>query len=97
MNVPRPSGTWHTPRRAIFSVDVPTSSDAVERDAALDPAEGAADGPQQRGLAGAVGAEHGDDLALGDPQVDAVEDLDEAVAAAEVVDEELGGHHAAPR
>ena len=40
---------------------------------------------QQRGLAGAVGADHGDDLAFVDAQVDAVHRLDRAVGDAEVL------------
>ena len=84
MNVPRPSGTWQTPSRAIFSGDMPTSSLPWKRIEPLDPAERAADRPQQRRLAGAVGAEHGDHLALLDAEVDAVQHLDEPVAAVEV-------------
>ena len=44
------------------------------------------DGAQQRRLAGAVRAEEGDALALGDLEVDAEEDLDAAVADVEVAD-----------
>ena len=62
---------------------------AVERDAALDPAQRSADRPQQGRLAGAVGAEHGDHRPLGDLEVDAVEDLDEAVPPVEVPDYEI--------
>ena len=42
------------------------------------------DGLEQRALAGAVGADDGDDLALGHGQIEAVEDLDPPVAGADV-------------
>ena len=53
---------------------------------------------KQGGLAGAVRAEQGDDLALVHVEVDAEEDLHRAVGRVEAADgeERLGGHDSAP-
>ena len=65
----RPSGTWATPAWTMSRLDSPTELPAVERDRAGDStrprcsAEQAGDRPHQRGLAGAVGAEHRDEPA----------------------------------
>ncbi len=62
---------------------------SAERTAAEDDrplaADGAGDGAQRRRLAGAVGAEDGDDLALADLEADAVERLDGPVAGLDLV------------
>jgi hypothetical protein len=50
----------------------------------------AADGPQGRGLAGAVGPEHDGDLALLDGEVDAVEDAHGPVPAGHPLELEQG-------
>src|SRR5881397_357661 len=73
--MPRPSGTWATPRRAIHS---------GERRARERPSRWM--WPLRRRLAGAVRAEDGDDLALVDDERDAVERLDVAVAGAHVLE-----------
>ena len=79
-NVPRPWGTWATPGRAICSgARAERCSCPSKRDRALG-RDHPADGPQRGGLAGAVGAEDHDDLALVDGEVDAVQHLDRAVA-----------------
>ena len=55
------------------------------------------DGGKHGGLAGAVGADHRDDLARLDPEVDVVQGLHLAVGDAEIVDlENGGGHHSTP-
>jgi uncharacterized protein involved in propanediol utilization len=63
--------------------------------------EAAADEVEQRGLAGAVGADHGDALALVHLQAAAADDLRLAEALAQVLEFEGGGHsvlrRAAPR
>jgi hypothetical protein len=60
-------------------------------------ADHAADGSQRGGLTGAVGAQHHRDLPLLDPQVQAPQDGDRAVAAAHVLELEQRGHAGAPR
>mmetsp|Transcript_5523 Transcript_5523/g.13342 ORF Transcript_5523/g.13342 Transcript_5523/m.13342 type:complete len:248 (+) Transcript_5523:1701-2444(+) len=65
----------------------------VQRDLAAGGLDHAADGPHGGGLAGAIGADQGHDLPLGHLQRDAVQDLDLAVAGAEVLDAE---HDQAP-
>src|SRR5690606_4507325 len=67
---------------------------ALERDGALARARVAADRHQQRGLAGAVGADQGDDLALVDLDRYAIERLDGAIVGMDVVQLQ---HHSSPR
>ena len=55
------------------------------------------DGADQRGLARAVGADDGDDLALGDLERDAVERLRVAVEEVEIADGQHHGRAAAAR
>ena len=62
--------------------------DAVEDDRAAVGLDDPRDGAQQRRLAGAVGAEQGDDLALVHLEVDVEQHLHAAVADVEVADEE---------
>lgn len=59
---------------------------AVEDDAAADRFEQAGEGAQGGGLAGAVGADEGDDLAGLDGEGDALDGFDLAVGDAEVLD-----------
>ena len=71
---------------------------ALEQDAAArhDVVGAAEEGGRERGLARAVGAHEGMDLAGADPQVDAPQDLDPVVAGGgdvEVLDGEQGGGH----
>ena len=63
--ISRPSGTWAMPLRATQSGSRPVIGSAREGDRSLLRLHGAADRLQHRRLAGAVGAENGDDLALG--------------------------------
>ena len=79
-NVPRPCGTWAMPCLRHRLGASPPIGRAGEGDLALD-RDHAADGPERGGLAGAVGAEHHDDLALLDLEVDAVQHLHRAVPA----------------
>ncbi len=65
---------------------------ALEADRAARRAVHPGDGADQRGLAGAVRADDGDDLALGDLERDAVERLRVAVEEIEIAD---GEHHEA--
>ncbi len=78
VKVPRPSGTWATPRRTTSSVALPTSCWPSNSDAAAG-AHHLADGAQRGRLAGAVGAEDGGDAAGLEPEVDAVQHLRRAV------------------
>ena len=57
----------------------------------------AGDGADERGLAGAVGADDGDDRALGDLERDAVERLRVAVEDIEVLDRQHQATASAPR
>ena len=71
MNVPRPSGTCATPRRTTSSVAMPRSRSPSKR---ISPsAQHAADRPQRRRLAGAVGAQQRGHAALRDREIDAVQ------------------------
>ena len=74
-----PPGTWTMPSlRGLDGVGVGDVA-PVEEDGAADRVDQPADGLEQRRLAGAVGAEQGDDLALRDLDVDAEEDLHRVV------------------
>ena len=77
--MPRPSGTCAMPSRATRSGPRRPSALAGEADLAAPP-HGVRDRPQRRRLAGAVRAEHGDDLALVDRERDAVQRLHRPVA-----------------
>jgi hypothetical protein len=69
---------------------------ALELDLALR-GQQAHDGGQHRGLAGAVGADHGDDLPGGHLQVDVVQRFDLAVGNAQVTDLQNGcAHYSTP-
>ena len=94
---PDPPGTWATPRAAIsFGRRVGDLAAVEQHDAAIG-FDDAGDGAQQRRLAGAVRAEEGDALALGDLEVDAEEDLHAAVADVEAPARSAAGHGPASR
>ena len=78
VNVPRPSGTCAIPARRD-GLRPAAERLARERDLARAPHR-AGDRAQRRRLAGAVRAEHGDDLALGDLERDAAQRLHRPVA-----------------
>ena len=91
----RPSGDCAMRSRAISCVGSAVMSLAVEDDAALARARIAEDRHHQRRLAGAVGADQGDDLALVDVEVDALERHDVAVEGLDAAHgrrERRGGH-----
>jgi hypothetical protein len=73
--------------------DVP----AVQQDVAAAGARAAAHRHQQRGLAGAVGADQRDDLALVDVQADLVDGADGAVVGAQLPELQHARHHSSPR
>ena len=75
----------------------PRDGRAVEAHRRRVTSEQPADGPEQRRLAGAVGADHGHDLALGDGQRRAVDDVLAEVAGREVSDLQHRRPSAAPR
>ena len=96
----RPSITWKMPRRTIWSgLDaveaLAAEADVAARDLAFLGLQQAGDGLQRGGLAGAVGAEQGDDLALRHRQRQAAQHEDDVVVDdLDVVDLEqrrLGG------
>ena len=78
-NTPWPPGTWVTPQRGDLVRRRVGDVAAVEDDRALVGLDHAADGLEQRRLAGAVRAEQRDDLALVDLEVDVEEHLHVAV------------------
>ena len=78
-NVPRPSGTWATPRCTISSVGLP-SIRSPPNDLTAG-AHHAADRPQRGRLAGAVRAEQRGDAALFHREVDAMQNARLAIAA----------------
>ena len=78
-NTPLPPGISEMPRWVVTSAGRLVTSSPLKRTVpALGPHQ-PADALEQGGLAGAVGAEQGDDLARGDVEVDAEEDLHRAV------------------
>ena len=81
----RPSGTWMTPRLTI-RVERPGELVALEADRAAERAVQPRDVVVQRGLADAVAAQDGHDLALADVEIDAAQDLDLAVAGTQAAD-----------
>ena len=89
----RPSGDCEMPSRAISWVGMLGDVLAVEDDRAGAGARRAADGHHQGRLAGTVGADQGDDLALLDVDVDALEGLDLAVEGLDAADREKGFAH----
>ena len=97
------SGTRTTPRRAISLrrpvLDPPSlEGHAAVGDAGVVDAEEAGDRPQGRGLAGAVGAEDGDDLSRLDGETDALHRGDRAVIDdLELVDARAGGPRSSAR
>ncbi len=91
----RPSGLWQMPRRMRRSERRPRDVLAVEHDAAGAHRLHAGQGAQEGGLAGAIGADQGNQFALADFEVDALERLDPAVAAFHALD--LEQHVAAGR
>ena len=83
--MPRPSGARHSPCLTRWSArSAVMSSPSKMMLPGLDPAH-PGDGSHRRGLAGAVGADQGDDLALGDLERDPVEGLDLAVGEDDVL------------
>ena len=88
--IPRPSGIAHRPARASFSVGVlPTGRSPITHLAGGRP-HAPADDLEQRRLAGAVGAEQGEDAPGRNDQVDAVEHLDPPVGGADPATVMLG-------
>jgi hypothetical protein len=79
----RPSATWPMPRLQTLC-SAAGDVGAAKQDAAARRPEHAGDGADQRGLAGAVGADDGDDRAFGDLERHAVERLRVAVEHVEV-------------
>src|SRR5262249_32444133 len=69
---------------------------AVEGDTALQ-RQDAHDGVEQRGLAGAIGADDGDDLAVPDVERDRAHGLDLAIGDMSVSDGQQRAHAPAPR
>src|SRR4051794_40150163 len=69
----------------------------AEQDFAPDAYPHIADRAQDRGLAGAVGAEQGGDAAFGDGKVDTIDDLRLAIGDREVLELEDRAHAAVPR
>ena len=88
----RPSGEWASPRETILWAGIAGEWLAVEGDLAADGLEEAGEGAQGGGLAGAVGADEGDDLAGVDAEGDALDGFDLAVGDPEVLDFEQCGH-----
>ena len=82
----RPSATWPMPRLQMRWLGKPVMSLAAEADAARAGRLDAGDGADQARLAGAVGADDGDQLALPRPKRDAVQRLRVAVEEIEVFD-----------
>ena len=70
---------------------------AAQPDLALARSEEAGDRAQRRGLAGAVGPDQRDDLALIDREADAAQRVDRAVVGVDVLELEEGGHVRLPR
>jgi len=73
------------------AADVDLAALSAALDAALAGARLAEDRHHQRRLAGAVGADQGDDLARIDVEIDALQRLDLAVGGAKAADREQGG------
>jgi hypothetical protein len=66
---------------------------AADGDASLAQIGDAADDADQRGLAGAVGAEQGEDLALVDVEIDVLQRLEAgAIGLRQIGDGDDGGH-----
>ena len=81
----RPSGAWERPERDdLVGRHRPQIAPRVEDLAGPGPAQ-PRDRVQGRALAGAVGADEGDDLAVPDLQGDALEGLDVAVEDVDVL------------
>ena len=90
----RPSGEWARPRATILWAGTPLRG--LPSKVILPPSglEQAGEGAQGGGLAGAVGADEGDDLAGFDGEGDALDGFDLAVGDPEVLDFEQCGHWA---
>ena len=86
----RPSGACAMRSRAISCVGRPVMSRPSNRMRALARARVAEDGHHQRRFAGAVGADHGDDLAVIDVEIDALERDDVAVIGLDAAHREQG-------
>ena len=78
-NSRRPSGTSMMPEATIASVAWPTMSSPAKRMRPFDAVGLADDRLQQRGFAGAVGADDGDDLAGADANIDMVNGAEFAI------------------
>ncbi len=81
----RPSGTWLMPRETIFSAESRWIGFPLKEDLAVFGRHNAADRHQGGGLAGAVGADQGDDLPFGHLDGNALQRLDVAVVGADIV------------
>ena len=90
-NTPRPSGAWIRPSVTRLCALTRVMSLAVEPHRARRQRPQPRDRPHHRGLARAVGAEQGDQLALAHHQRDAVQRLDPAVVHDDVADLEQDG------
>ena len=72
----RPSGTWMRPRATIAAGRSRSIAASAKSDgAAAHGAHHAGDGAVERRLAGAIGAQHGDDLALPHGEIDAAQNF----------------------
>ena len=93
----RPSGTSTMPRPTSVSAGRPLTGRPANSTAPREAGHRARQRPEQRGLAGAVGADHRHQLALGHVQGDAEERLEVAVARGQVADGEQGHATSIPR
>ena len=84
----RPSGTWIRPRATMAAGRSRSIGRAGEADRAAPRPQHAGDRPVERGLAGAVRAQHRDDLAGADREIDAAQDFGRAVAGVQAADRE---------
>ena len=93
-NTPRPPG-HHGDTGAGDVVGVAAAErSAVVGEVAVDVCHAADEGLEHGGLAGSVGAEQGEDLAVGDVEVDAEEDLEGPVGGGEVAARDQAGGRA---
>ena len=86
--MPRPPGTCTRPAAKLSSGSRPVTSSPSKKIVPRCIGTSPQMALQQRRLAGAVGAEQGDDLALGQLEVDAEEHLHRPVAHVEVAHDE---------
>ena len=94
--MPRPPGTWRMPASVIRWASYVVMALPSNMTSPARRHHQTGDGPHQRGLAGAVGAEHRHHLAVAHIEVDAEEDLDAVVAGIERADHEEMAHPVGP-